>query len=366
MSYVVLGAAVVVALICYVTRLTPTRERLASDLQRLRRVLPVDELSASEFGADDVRRYYAATTFRDYKLLDWATGSNAMHTELGVPAGDRHRLPYRPRHLHQLLYVLAHLGDGAVAGGRTLEVGFGKGSNTIYLASLFPDAQFVGLDLVDAHAAYATDYAAAAGVAGNTAFVVGDAAAPPEALRAPAAAADATARFDAMFGIESFCHMDDPAKLAAFLDYAATALRPSGRLIVVDGFRADDDAAQEADVREAMNLAESGFRITRMPSRATWKALAAAHGGFNVVAETDLTQQALAFWRRGWRVAHLLLRLSPIAATLRAYFASSPQRRETGANFASVLMTAYAMALGSANYGVLVFQKRPDGAAGAA
>lgn len=342
--YVVsVAAAVVVALVfyIYVKRLTPTRERLASDLRRLRRVLPVDELSASNFGEDDVRRYYSATTFRDYKLLEWATGCNAMHTELA--AADR-RLPYRPRHLQQLLYVIAHLGDGAIAGGRTLEVGFGKGSNTVYLASLFPDALFVGLDLVDEHAAHATDYAAATGVAGNTAFAVGDAAAPPAGLL--------DARFDAIFGIESFCHMDD-AKLAAFLKFAAKALLPRGRIVVVDGFRADNYADLDDDVREAMNLAESGFRIARMPSRATWRALAAEHG-LEVVSETELTRQALAFWTRGWRVAHTLLRVAP--AFLRWYFASNLRRRETGANFASVAMTAYAMALGSANYGVLVLQ----------
>jgi hypothetical protein len=161
-------------------------------------------------------------------------------------------------------------------------------------------------------------------------------------------------RYDVIFGIESFCHMDTDAKLTAFLGFAAEALHPRGRIVIVDGFRTDDFSALDDDVQQAMILAESGFRIMRMPSRATWKALATAHG-FDVISETELTMDALRFWTRGWRVAQLLL-LAP--AFLRWYFASSPRRRETGANFMSVVMTAYAMALGSANYGVLVFQKR--------
>lgn len=341
MLYVFFFAAVGLLLYAYIKSLKPTRERLTFDLQRLRRVMPLDELVAPNFSANDVRRYYSSTTFRDYKLLEWATGCNAMHTEL-IP---ERKLPFRSRHLQQLLYVIAHLGSGAVSGGRTLEVGFGKGSNSVFLASLFPDAHFVGLDLVEEHVDYASAYAAVAGIA-NVAFATGNATDPPAELRA--------SQFDAIFGIESFCHMDSQEKQVAFLDFATEALRPGGRIVVVDGFRADDYNAHDTDVQEAMELAESGFRIMRMPSRATWKALATAHG-FDIVWETELTPYALKFWMRGWRVAQLLL-LAP--ALLRRYFASSPQRQETGANFVSVAMTAYAMALGAANYGVLVLQKR--------
>jgi hypothetical protein len=155
-------------LYAYAKSLNPTRERLTFDLQRLRRSLPLDELNEPYFNIEDVRRYYSSTTFRDYKLLEWATGCNAMHTELLY---DR-KLPYRARHLQQLMYVIAHLGNGAVVGGCTLEVGFGKGSNSIYLASLFSDAQFMGLDLVDDHVSYATASACNGTADGVTRFSI--------------------------------------------------------------------------------------------------------------------------------------------------------------------------------------------------
>jgi hypothetical protein len=92
-----------------------------------------------------------------------------------------------------------------------------------------------------------------------------------------------------------------------------------------------------------------------MASKDTWKRLANA-AGFQVVDEANLTTEALPFWCAGWRVARLLLAFFP--SLLRKFFGSSPHRAETGANFAAVMMTAPAMALGAAEYGMLVLQKQ--------
>ena len=72
----------------------------------------------------DVENYYSHTTFRDYKLLEFATGCNAMHTDL-VPL---QKVPFGCKHLKQLLYVMMHMGDDSVPGpdNNILEVGFGK------------------------------------------------------------------------------------------------------------------------------------------------------------------------------------------------------------------------------------------------
>lgn len=92
-----------------------------------------------------------------------------------------------------------------------------------------------------------------------------------------------------------------------------------------------------------------------MAPKATWRSLGSA-AGFEVVQDVDLTDHAVRFWVKGWRVAQILMLLVP--SFLRYYFQSSPIRAETGANFVSVVMTAYAMALGSAEYGVLVLRKK--------
>ena len=78
--------------------------------------------------------------------------------------------------------------------------------------------------------------------------------------------------------------------------------------------------------------------------------------GLEVVVQETLTREALPFWSRWWRLARVLLR-APFA--VRAYAASGePRRRETLANFAAVLGTAPSLALGSTEYGMLVFKKQ--------
>ncbi|GLC46914.1 hypothetical protein PLESTB_001283300 [Pleodorina starrii] len=323
----------------YFVRVRPTRSLLAKDLSRLGRVMQLDEFFNKNYSETSVVAYYGNTTFRDYKLLAVATGSSAMHSAL-VP---QRPVPFRNcGHLRQLLYVMAQMGDG-VCGGRVLEVGFGKGTNTVYLADLFPGASFTGIDITPEHVDWAQCWASRLGLS-NATFLRDDASAPT-----------VSGPFNLMFGIESFCHLDTDDKLRGFLAFAQQQLAPGGRLVVVDGYRGSGFEGLPLEVRQAMQLAESGFRIRRMASKATWRALAEA-AGLVLLDDLDLTKQALGFWTLGWRVAHVLLLLLPWA--VRAYVCSGgAKHKETGANFVAVAMTAFAMALGSAEYGVLVFKK---------
>jgi predicted O-methyltransferase YrrM len=328
--------------LAYLASLRPDRAALARDLRWLEKALPLEVYREAEFDSADVVEYYEQTTFRDYRLLELATGCDAMHTELA----QKTRLPYRPGQLQQLLYVIAHAGSAKTV----LEVGSGKGSNSVFLAALLPHVRFFAVDLVPAHVRHASRAAREAGL-DNVAFFLGDACAPPEAL--------AALEFDLVFGIESLCHMDNPEKMSDFLGPAGPRLSAGGRLVIVDGFRTGRFDELEADVREAMNLAESGFRIGRMPSKGDWSALASG-GGLRLVQDTDLTPEALEFWTRGWKAARLL---TVFPGLVRWYLGGGGRsgckrrRRETGANFVAVLMTAYAMALGAAEYGVLAFVK---------
>ncbi|GFR42263.1 hypothetical protein Agub_g3159, partial [Astrephomene gubernaculifera] len=313
-TIIILGTSIT-AIYVYVKSLKPTRCRLEKDLNRLASVVPVDEYLRKDYAATNVVQYYASTTFRDYKLLAAATGSNAMHSCL-KPARS---LPYRCGHLKQLLYVIGQMGD-AVSGGKVLEVGFGKGSNSMYLADLFPNAQFLGVDLVPDHVDYATNYAQMRGL-GNVRFAADDASNPSGTTKA-------AGPFDVIFGIESFCHVDTPERLAGFLRFAAKALKPNGRLVIVDGYRSSNFDQQPKEIQQAMMLAESGFRIRTMTSKPAWRSLATSTAGLTLLDDTDLTTEALAFWAKGWKLAHVLLACVPWL--LRTYIASSAKHGETG------------------------------------
>jgi SAM-dependent methyltransferase len=343
----VVSAAVSVLLCIRITicilALQPTKCMLTLDMKRLAKIMDVDQFASFRYTIEHVKTYYEKTTFRDYKLLEFFTGSNAMHTNLVSPV----KLPYVANHLKQLMYVMMSMTRTCGAASNVLEVGFGKGSNSIFLRALnLVGFKFFALDVVPAHVQYATDYAAKIGYQ-DVQFHLGDAANPPVAITRN--------MYDMIFGIESFCHLDTAQSVDAFLHFASTNLKSGGKLVIVDGFRADNFETLHVEVQKAMELAESGFRIRRMTSKAVWKKLLAQKGGFVVREDLDLTLEALPFWTKGWRLGHLLLRFAPWLVC--RYTKKGGERYETFANLVSVCMTAYAMALGSFTYGVLVIEK---------
>ena len=230
---------------------------------------------------------------------------------------------------------------------QVLEVGCGRGHCTIYLAATMPDASFIGVDLVERQIKAAESASALANLR-NASFRVADA----STLRATRTFASGS--FDLIFGCEALCHMDSESTAAAFMAEAAALLRIGGRLVIVDGFRSATFDTCSAEQRTAMMLAESGFRISAMPSKALWKKLAAAQN-FVLVRELDLSHEALPFWRLGWRVARVVLLVPHL---IRFVMSVSVACRETAANLMSVATTAHAMRdRGAAEYGLLVFER---------
>ena len=331
-------------------------ETLEDDLRRLATIVDLDAFASSRHDVEDVRRYYAATTFRDYRLLARFAGSDAMHTPLQKKGGNP---PLTPLHLRghggfeggnpppQVHRVLTHVPLPSGLGeepGRVLEIGFGKGVNTAFLASASPSTRFFGLDVAPEHVEHAKK------ITENASFFLGDASRPPPEVRA-------NGPYALVFGIESLCYLDTKKKMESFLAFAETNVEPGGRIVIVDGFRPDDFEVRDAhssNARFAMRLAESGMRLRRMASAREWKTLASRRG-FVVVDEVDLTGEALPFWTRGWRVARAVLVFA--RGLVARYRASDPARAETFANLVSVCTTAHAMRKGTARYAALVLER---------
>lgn len=316
-----------------VENMKPTYALLQKDLRRMGAVLDLDSFSLSKYANADVVRYYASTSSRDYALLAWATFTESMHTQLAFLSGGK---------MEPLYFVMPHLGSSAC---RVMEIGMGKGANLRRLSEMLPSVSLFGMDVVPEHV-HATR--ARLEHVPNYNFLIADASNPPPE------SSQILQPLDVIFGVESFCHLDSDARLVGFLRFAHCVLKSRGKVVVVDGFRSSLFDVLPAVAQEAMNLAESGFRIRRMASKETWKWLAHT-AGFQIVDEANLTAEALPFWCAGWRVARLLLAFFP--SLLRTFFKSSSHRAETGANFVAVMMTAPAMFLGAAEYGMLVLQK---------
>lgn len=117
------------------------------------------------------------------------------------------------------------------------------GCDSIFLAHLFPNTSFTGLDILKEHVHYAARYAWRCNI-GNARFERGDASAPPAGI--------ASRTFDLIFGIESFCHLDTDEKLSSFSAFAARALTPRGRIVIVDKFRSDAFEDLTPEVQQAL------------------------------------------------------------------------------------------------------------------
>ena len=314
------------------TARAPTREEVAKDLALLEALDPVVQSLEGEADADAVRAYYEHTTYRDYRLLAWLGGDEVMHTPLARDG------PLASPFLESALLVLSRVRAGAAV----LELGCGKGANALFLRTVSPSTRVVGVDLTPAHVRHARLRAADLGC-GDVTFLAGDAAA--------LADVPVSGPFDTVFAIESLCHLSRDG-VRSLMAWAAEHLQPGGELVVLDGFKGEEGAKDEA-ARACAELAERGFRLPGMLSMAEWRRFG-ERAGFQVVVQDRLTREALPFWSRWWRLARLLLRV-PFA--IRAYAASGEaRRRETLANFAAVVGTAPSLALGSTEYGMLVFK----------
>ena len=212
-----------------------------------------------------------------------------------------------------------------------LDIGCGRGFCTLTLAGEKPDVCFTGIDLVPRHVQVARSV-----MCENAVFLRAD------AMRFLSTAIHG---FDVVYGIDSLRYMDTQLRLKNFMWRCKNALRPGGRLVIIDIFRADNFEAAPRDQQAAMRLAEGGMRIEQMPSKAQWK-FEANRQGLRLAAEEDLTTKALPFWTQLWRIARVVHRLGLIWWL----------PKETVANLASMAAMAHAMRQrAAAEYCLLVF-----------
>ena len=311
-------------------------EALVEDLWRARKAFEgVGGLLTGQAGYDkeDVVEYYRETTDRDYQFLESLQGPG-MHTRLS--------------HVTQEMIVLNEIATTRRSlrePMNVLEVGCGRGCCTLFLAGALPGVKFTGVDLVERHVEVAKRECEARGLQGNATFAVGDAAEGVDGL--------GLGRFHLIFGVESLCHMDTKEKVEEFARQAERMLAPGGKLVIVDGFRCRNWKMASADQQAAMRLAESGFKIRAMPSKADWIFAGHEHG-LIFSKSSDLTEEALPFWRLGWRAARAVLRYPMM---VRFFARSSPARTQSAGNLLAAAMVAHALRSGAAEYGVLVLEK---------
>jgi tocopherol O-methyltransferase len=241
---------------------------------------------------EKVRRYYHATTedYLKYYQTDW---HHHMHFgfDRDLPRGGN-----PTEHLVRYLADVAELGPGQ----SVLDAGCGVGGSSIWLARE-RGCRCVGITLVESQARLAMGFAAAGKVLGAIeASVAGDASASGHArfavndFQTPAFKPES---FDAVWAVESFDHAPDKA---AWVREMSLLLKPGGRLIIADGFRAQDASGPKQ--AKAYRSFLAGWAVPHLCSFDEMKAYASDAGLETRHAEDlsrDVLPHSLAIFRFG-------------------------------------------------------------------
>jgi arsenite methyltransferase len=156
---------------------------------------------------------------------------------------------------------------------RILELAAGRGFNSLYLAHRHPDAEIYGFDLAESHIRFANRKAQNLP---NVNYSVADFENLPFV----------DGVFDVVFVVESICHAQDMQRA---LQESYRVLRPGGKLIVFDAFRADDVETLPNDLQLAARLTEVSMAVGQEWTKDDWVQLANSVG-FTVTAQSDLTE----------------------------------------------------------------------------
>lgn len=230
--------------------MTSAQAELQERLDRLGRFFNLGKLAEADCSAKGIQRYYRLSRHAYSRYHD---KGNAVH--MGLSQGD----VWRPEDMFgQAAFVETHL-NGATD---VLELATGRGMNALWLARRHPDMKFHGMDLTPAQLAYAK--ADGSGVSNFTASLgdyhdLGSLA--PESQ-------------DLVFVVEALCHSD---RKAVVLQEVHRVLRPGGRFVVIDGYRAV--GATTPVMEQALRLLARGMAV---PDFIEYQAFR------NVIAESPL------------------------------------------------------------------------------
>jgi len=292
----------------------PSRARWKRDLRRINALV---DSSFWQRASEHVNTYYALTTFRDYKILAYLTGRDAMHTEL---TGKQ---------------PIEYVGDIARRDDRVLELGCGKGSNLVTLDAYNQNLFLFGEDNSMPHV-----IASRATLGGRAQIDARD------------FCTTTKEKFDVIFSIEALSHIGSRVRVKTLCERISKQLTADGVFIIVDGFKADHFSRFDSEIRQAIHVIERGFCCSELHSVDTWRR-EAAYAGLEMVEHHDLTHEATPYWTRGWRFARFIAQFSWV---IRWYQSREPQSRtETLANLMSVCAVAPALRMGVAKYAMLVF-----------
>ena len=254
----------------------------------------------------------------------------STHTSLGVTEhGDDHTIV-----LLESALALQRWGTCT----SVLELGCGNGARSLQLAVRDAGGDYIAVD------ADADNVQSARSQRGRVHFMHGS----------PCAVLSACApeELHAVFAVDALGSGLPLDALDRLFSAAQSALLDSGRLVLVDWFRAPDMRQVAPSVRHATLLSAAEKTALVRPARHELQVLARRHG-LHLVQQKSLTRAAIPACWRAWQRVHFLLHFAPV---LRALCWLHPPLKHACRAAVARLATAHAVRGGGLTYNLLVFE----------
>ncbi|NEY91336.1 methyltransferase domain-containing protein [Tabrizicola oligotrophica] len=241
------------------------KDDLKGLLELVDKTFGIDRVLADK-GRDLIKEYYAQSG-PAYEAAHSKAG--CMHLALN-PDGEFSFDGYR-RQPRSIVKEMTEIG-----GSRVLELGCGKGFNSLIVAQRLPEATCIGTDLLEDHLVKARELAREAG-ASNLSYDQASYEPLPDRFR----------DMDVIFAVETLCYAKDIDAVARAI---AAALRPGGRFVMFDVHSWQDADSLPPDLSMATRLYETSMVVTRGFIRAgAWEA-ALQRAGLAVDETRDLSR----------------------------------------------------------------------------
>lgn len=239
-----------------------SQTRLSQYLNQINQVFDIEKILREEISEQKTIDYYAQSEY-GYRIFHSPEG--CVHMALNDNrVFDENGYYGQPKIVNQQIEELN--------AKSVLELGCGKGFNSIFLAQRNPDIKFIGIDLTPSHVTIAKRKAKGIN---NIEFKQGNF----QKLEFE------NKSLDLIFAVDSICHAN---KLRLALAEVQRVLKPGGRFIVFDGFRKKSFENLEMDLQTAVRLVEVSMLVKAFPHLDNW--LEKVHqAGFGLLKLEDLS-----------------------------------------------------------------------------
>lgn len=238
------------------------------------KILPDAFFADGNFDPESMERYYGKM---GKYYIKYHSDEGAMHSSIKTNELERHkdRLLYQANSIAKLIKEHKYL--------KVVELGCGFGMNSIFLARLFPDVEFVATDLNDFNLEKAEKNAT--GISNLKFFK----------LNFNDDHAFRQLKADLVFGIETLCYAPD---IGVLLKNISSVLSPNGRIVIFDCYETNDPnhSSLSADEKKAYKLLCWGWMLNKFQAIQDLYD-AAPNNQLVVEGDYDLTQNVISNYK---------------------------------------------------------------------